>query len=137
MRKHSAHARDAALRRLARANRWLIAGSVALTAVLTEVAAQAFPGKTLHGASASGTSSRTHSKSSTGTSSNMVELHPPSQNPGSTSRQESGQSTASGESSSQESAQSSESRSGSESTQSQETAGQSSESSAPVVSGGS
>ena len=36
--------RDAALRRLDRVNRWLIAGSVALTGVFTEVAASAFPG---------------------------------------------------------------------------------------------
>ena len=40
-------ARDSALRRLSRTNRWLIAASVALTAVLAEVAAQAFPGKTI------------------------------------------------------------------------------------------
>jgi hypothetical protein len=40
-------ARDAALRRLRRANRWLIAGSVALSALLTDVAAQAFPGRTI------------------------------------------------------------------------------------------
>lgn len=38
------HSRDAGLRRLARANRWLIAGSALLTGVLTDVAAQAFPG---------------------------------------------------------------------------------------------
>ena len=45
MRHHATNTRDAALRKLARINRWLIAGSVALTAVLSEVAAQAFPGK--------------------------------------------------------------------------------------------
>ncbi|HKH78477.1 MAG TPA: hypothetical protein VJ996_00560, partial [Solirubrobacteraceae bacterium] len=45
MRLHSTHIRDASLRRLARVNRWLIAGSVALAALLTEVAAQAFPGR--------------------------------------------------------------------------------------------
>jgi len=39
--------RDAALRRLSTANRWLVAGSVALTGVFAEVAAQAFPGKTV------------------------------------------------------------------------------------------
>jgi hypothetical protein len=37
-------ARDAALHRMRRANRWLIAGAVALTGLLTDVAAQAFPG---------------------------------------------------------------------------------------------
>ena len=45
MRHHATNTRDAALRKLARINRWMIAGSVALTGVLTEVAAQAFPGK--------------------------------------------------------------------------------------------
>jgi hypothetical protein len=39
------HTRDAALRRLDRLNRWLIAGSVALTGVFAEAAASAFPGK--------------------------------------------------------------------------------------------
>ena len=43
----NASSRDAALRRLTRVNRWLIAASVTLTGVLTEVAAQAFPGKTI------------------------------------------------------------------------------------------
>lgn len=45
--RHSTGTRDAALRRLTSANRWLIAGSIALTGVLSEVAAQAFPGKRL------------------------------------------------------------------------------------------
>lgn len=40
------NSRDAALRRLSRANRWLVAGTVALTGVFAEVAASAFPGKT-------------------------------------------------------------------------------------------
>jgi hypothetical protein len=48
MRDHGSQTRDAALRRLGRANRWLIAGSVTLTGVLAEVAAQAFPGKSVH-----------------------------------------------------------------------------------------
>jgi outer membrane biosynthesis protein TonB len=45
MRSSTTYTRDAALRKLARINRWLIAGSVALTAALSEAAAQAFPGK--------------------------------------------------------------------------------------------
>lgn len=45
MRRHHTHTRDSSLRRLSVANRWLLGGSVALTGVLTEVAAQAFPGK--------------------------------------------------------------------------------------------
>jgi hypothetical protein len=44
---HSARTRDAALRRLGSANRWLIAGSAVLTGVLTDVAANAFPGHTV------------------------------------------------------------------------------------------
>jgi hypothetical protein len=54
MLRHHAHRRDSSLQKLSRANRWLLAGSVALTALLTEVAAQAFPGK----ASASSTAPR-------------------------------------------------------------------------------
>jgi hypothetical protein len=41
---HTSHSRDAALRRLRSANRWLIAGSAALTGLLTDVAANAFSG---------------------------------------------------------------------------------------------
>lgn len=40
--------RDAALGRLSRINRLLIAGSVTLTGVFADVAANAFPGRTLH-----------------------------------------------------------------------------------------
>ena len=47
MRTHTTHARDAALRKLRRLNRWMIAGSIALTGVLADVAANAFPGKTI------------------------------------------------------------------------------------------
>ena len=45
MRIHTTHSRDAALRELHRINRWMIAGSVLLTGVLSDVAAHAFPGK--------------------------------------------------------------------------------------------
>ncbi len=45
MRFHSQHTRDSSLRRLTRANRWLMAGSVALAGLLTEVTANAFPSK--------------------------------------------------------------------------------------------
>ena len=41
---HTPNSRAAALRRLARANRWLLAASVVVTGVLTDVAANAFPG---------------------------------------------------------------------------------------------
>lgn len=50
--------RDAALRRLGRLNRWLIAGSVALTGIFTEVAASAFPGRTIKASAASRSSTR-------------------------------------------------------------------------------
>jgi hypothetical protein len=41
----SSSSRDAALRRLGRCNRWLLAGSATLTGAFTLLAAQAFPGK--------------------------------------------------------------------------------------------
>ena len=41
------HARDAALARMRRINRWLIAGAIVVTGVLTDVTAQAFPGRTI------------------------------------------------------------------------------------------
>jgi hypothetical protein len=52
MRRHSSHdpaghTRDAALRKLTILNRCLIAGSVTLTGVLAELAAHAFPGRTV------------------------------------------------------------------------------------------
>jgi hypothetical protein len=49
---HTPRSRDAALRRLSRVNRWLIAGSAVLTGVLTDVAANAFPGHTIRKGSA-------------------------------------------------------------------------------------
>ena len=59
----SSHSRDAALHRLSRCNRWLLAGSVTLTGAFTAIAAQAFPGKTHTRASTpakgSGTSPKT------------------------------------------------------------------------------
>jgi hypothetical protein len=45
---HTVHSRDAAVRRLGHLNRWLIAGSAVLTGILTDVAANAFPGHTRH-----------------------------------------------------------------------------------------
>lgn len=47
MQPHSPNTRDAALRRLASLNRWLIAASAALTGLFAAVAATAFPGKTV------------------------------------------------------------------------------------------
>jgi len=78
--------RDAALRRLARANRWLVAGSVALTAVFSEVAASAFPGKTVK-TPGSARAHRAHR--STRSSSSAKPLQPPTQAPSSSTLQES------------------------------------------------
>jgi hypothetical protein len=49
---HTTHSRDAALRSLRRVNRWMLAGSLVLTGVLSDVAAHAFPGKTVKATSA-------------------------------------------------------------------------------------
>jgi type IV secretory pathway VirB10-like protein len=54
---HTARSRDAALHRLGRINRWLIGGSVVLTGVLTDVAANAFSGHSKSSAATSGSSS--------------------------------------------------------------------------------
>jgi hypothetical protein len=50
--------RNVALGQLRRINRWLIAASVALTAVLSEAAAHAFPGKTVKASSAGSASKK-------------------------------------------------------------------------------
>jgi hypothetical protein len=47
MPRSPSHARDAALKRMRRINRWLVAGAVIVTGLLTDVAAQAFPGRTI------------------------------------------------------------------------------------------
>ncbi|HWF24907.1 MAG TPA: hypothetical protein VG275_05645 [Solirubrobacteraceae bacterium] len=54
-------ARDAALYRMRRINRWMLAGAVVGTGLLTDVAAQAFPGHTIKrtAGSSSGTSTVT------------------------------------------------------------------------------
>jgi hypothetical protein len=64
MRFHSSHIRDSSLRKLSRINRWLVAGSVALTAVFTEAAAHAFSGKatTKTASGAAGKHARSHAK---------------------------------------------------------------------------
>jgi hypothetical protein len=43
MSQHTTDTRDTAVRKLQRVNRWLIAGSILLTGVLTDLAANAFP----------------------------------------------------------------------------------------------
>lgn len=119
MPKHSTSLRDAALRRLQRSNRWLIAGSVALTAVFAEVAANAFPGKTLK---TSGTSkSGVHNGSSAKTA---QPVRPPVQAPTATPERE----APAEEPSSSESTPSQESTPGQESAPAQESAEPSTES---------
>jgi hypothetical protein len=71
--------RDAALRRLSSANRWLLAGSVALTGVFAELAAQAFPGKTVKASSATRAPANTSHKASSTTTTKS--LQPPAQAP--------------------------------------------------------
>jgi hypothetical protein len=136
MRQFTSHTRDTALRRLSRANRWLIAGSVALTGVLSEVAANAFAGKTLP----EGTSGSRSSSKAAGTSSSTTTtpgpLQPPAHAP------EGASATGSQESGSAQAPQTSESQSSQETPPSGEAAqsqqqAPAQESQAPVVSGGS
>jgi hypothetical protein len=142
MRIHTTHTRDAALRDLNRINRWLIAGSVILTGVLSDVAANAFPGKSVKHTSASkaGSAHPHHAASSSQTSTGV--LRAPEQAPqASTESEASHESTPSTEASqesapAQESAPESESASAQESAPAQEAAPEP-EASAPVVSGGS
>jgi hypothetical protein len=47
MPQNPSHTRDAALNRMRRMNRWLVASAVVATGLLTDVAAQAFPGQTI------------------------------------------------------------------------------------------
>ena len=77
---HSTSSRDRALRRLSLSTRWLIAGSVTLTGALSEVAAHAFPGKTVKvGAHSRKSPARRHAHhSSQGSASS---LRPPATTP--------------------------------------------------------
>jgi Mg-chelatase subunit ChlI len=85
MTRHTSHTRDAALHDLRRISRWLIAGSIALTGVLADVAANAFPGRTVKAGegkkSAAGTGSHRSSSSPAQTRETRVPLAPPSQAP--------------------------------------------------------
>ena len=70
--------RDAALKRLSHVNRWLVAGSVALTGVFAEVAASAFPGKTVKSA---GASAGSHAKAKHRSKAPAASIKPPAQVP--------------------------------------------------------
>jgi hypothetical protein len=79
-RSHTTHTRDAALRDLQRINRWMIAGSVILTGVLSDVAANAFPGKTVkHATPSSGKAAK--KKSGGGAKTTTGVLRAPEQAP--------------------------------------------------------
>lgn len=78
---HSTNTRDRALARLSRSTRWLIAGSVALTGVLSEVAANAFPGKTIHGGAVRGKERRQGSSGTSTSPGSSSSLAPPQSTP--------------------------------------------------------
>jgi hypothetical protein len=96
---HTSRSRDAALRRLRRVNRWLIAGSATLTGVLTAVAASAFPGKTVKQTRARSAREAYHSTGATGTSTGRgtstgaSTLNAPAQAPRSSTTEESSSAT--------------------------------------------
>lgn len=71
---HDSRTRDAALRRLRRTNRWLIAGTAVLTGLFVDLAASAFSGH------ASNAAAKSHSKSAHGHTSTQS-LKPPAQAP--------------------------------------------------------
>ncbi len=71
---HDTRSRDAALRRLRRTNRWLIAGSAVLTGLFVDLAASAFSG---HASSASAKSTRRANSHHSSTK----QLKPPTQAP--------------------------------------------------------
>ena len=131
-------ARDSALRRLSRTNRWLIAASVALTAVLAEVAAQAFPGKTI--AAARSRQTTPGARAGSGSEASPGALRAPSQAPQAAPEAdgEQGAGSAPGQepAPSQQSAPSQEAAPNQEAVPSQEPAPPA-EPSGPVVSGGS
>lgn len=79
-RSHTTRARDKALRDLHRINRWMIAGSVILTGVLSDVAANAFPGKTVKRGSSS-KALATHKRQGSTTKTSTSALRPPQQPP--------------------------------------------------------
>lgn len=98
--------REVALNRLLRAKRWILALSVTLTGVFTALAANAFPGKTLHthasgGKSESGAGEPNSARTSSEASSGSVTA--PEQAPQSGEQQESSGESSSAESSSGES----------------------------------
>jgi hypothetical protein len=98
MRPNTTRTRDAALRRLAHANRWLLAASAALTGIFTAVAANAFPGKATKTTGTTGVarhSARLHAGSdasagstTSSSSSGSSSVQPPAEAPRSSATQE-------------------------------------------------
>lgn len=99
MRKHATHARDSSLRRLSVINRWLVAGSVILTGVLTDVAAHAFPSKSTkqtpsRSAGAHAHSHQHRSRSSSSPATTATSLTPPAEAPRSAPQEPAGEEPA-------------------------------------------
>lgn len=74
---HTPRTRDAALRRLGSANRWLVAGSAAITGIFTAIAANAFPGHTVK----SGTAAARNARSEAATKRHARTLSSPASTP--------------------------------------------------------
>lgn len=135
---HTTHTRDAALRELHKLNRWMIAGSVVLTGLLTDVAANAFPGRTIKHATKSkaarANSSHTKAGSSGGTSTGVGPLAPPEHAPNAAGESTSSQESAPARESApaQESAPAEEPAPAQEAAPAQETAPQPAQETAPV-----
>ena len=94
---HTPGTRDAALRRLAVCNRWLVAGCTAMTGALTAVAASAFPGKTVKVGKAGATTHSHHRRAPTGTSTTSSSTHTRSLQPPAASPQAASGAAGSGE----------------------------------------
>lgn len=107
MDRHTPRTRDAALRKLRAANRWLIAGSVTMTGIFTAVAASAFPGKTIKSGSTPGTSA---GRAGTGSS----RLRAPARSPQTSEQEGSGEAEKSTESEGAKTEKSTESAAGAE-----------------------
>lgn len=77
--------RDAALRRLLLAKRWILAVSLAVTGALAGLAANAFPGKTIKtstsGASSEQSAAESSSSAGSSTEGSSSSLAPPEQTP--------------------------------------------------------
>jgi hypothetical protein len=84
---HNSDSRNAALRRLGRVNRWLLAGSAALTGAFTAVAASAFPGRAAKAGAVTGAVHRS-AVAPRGSSHASRALEPPAEAPQATTTQE-------------------------------------------------